>query len=749
VGSLVLGGVALAGMAGIAATCGTRGSTAHDEHERDPAVAIASTASVSASVSSSALVTGAATGAPDPIEQLRPFEEATRASFDFERPPSAETGLGADPWVIRRVANGWVGILRGRSAIVLLDDELHELARLPAPRSPTGLALGRNGEILVVGELSSAVARYAVRGRTLASRGEVVVPGVMGLRDIAVSPAGVVWALDERGGRVLALAVDDKGPGKSEKLGGGDETAKAATIVAALPVGHGAVQVLATAKHLVVDAVTDHALVVFATDGAGAVPEARAPLRITHDGPMWGFDARETKSGLVVAAGGVEDHPLDRRGGFFGYIDSFVYAYRVHDTSFDTLAVVNVSAEGVITPKAISIEALASGASRSEDAAPPVDDVDLLVTGYGSASGLRIGLHGTASPALTSIALVPGSRALDHADRSDRSGHADRTGAAIAMADPLLDAWVLADAHGVRVVPVPEPSEDPALPARSTASRLGEALFFTSLMAPKNSSEGSLSRFTCETCHFEGYVDGRTHHTGRGQVHATTKPLVGLVGNRPYFSRALDPDLATVSHAEFRVAGAGSDTDPFFAVDPREPASAWLGHLGVHDRIEPLELRRSLLRFLVDFSHRPNSAVVSRRATFDDVEREGARVFRDRCEHCHSARLSADDPSKVIPFDRWESMVLGEAAPIVWGSAGYRKTGVTPYVADEGARTPSLRRLYKKFPYFTNGSAKSLDAVLDGVRFTATDTFHADAPEGGAPLDEPSKRALHAFLELL
>jgi cytochrome c peroxidase len=94
-------------------------------------------------------------------------------------------------------------------------------------------------------------------------------------------------------------------------------------------------------------------------------------------------------------------------------------------------------------------------------------------------------------------------------------------------------------------------------------------------------------------------------------------------------------------------------------------------------------------------------------------------------------------------------MVLSEGAPIVWGSSGYHKTGVTPYVAPKGARTPSLRRLYKKHPYFTNGTASSIEEVLDGVRFTATDTFHAAAPLGATPLDDPSKRALHAFLELL
>ena len=83
--------------------------------------------------------------APNPIAELRPFEDELRRSFDFVTPPSAETGLGADPWAVRHVPGGWVGILRGRSALVLLDDDLHEITRLPAPRSPTGLALTPNG----------------------------------------------------------------------------------------------------------------------------------------------------------------------------------------------------------------------------------------------------------------------------------------------------------------------------------------------------------------------------------------------------------------------------------------------------------------------------------------------------------------------------------------------------------------------------------------------------------------------------
>src|SRR5262249_23039879 len=142
-------------------------------------------------------------------------------------------------------------------------------------------------------------------------------------------------------------------------------------------------------------------------------------------------------------------------------------------------------------------------------------------------------------------------------------------------------------------------------PARNPLARLGEALFFTTLMGPWNRSDGPLSRFTCETCHFEGYVDGRVHHTGRGDVHAVNKPLLGLFNNRPHFSRALDPDLVAVAFNEFRVAGAKSGHDPWFPLSSAE--FPWLARLGLTDTsFSPELLRKSLMEFLMVFNHRPN-----------------------------------------------------------------------------------------------------------------------------------------------
>jgi cytochrome c peroxidase len=89
----------------------------------------------------------------------------------------------------------------------------------------------------------------------------------------------------------------------------------------------------------------------------------------------------------------------------------------------------------------------------------------------------------------------------------------------------------------------------------------------------------------------------------------------------------------------------------------------------------------------------------------------------------------------------------------VWGKDEYNQSGVMPYVHPEGARIPSLRRLYKKHPYFTNGSANDLASVLDRARF-GDGTFWHETPDGQSDaettrLDAREKKALLAFLDLL
>ena len=103
---------------------------------------------------------------------------------------------------------------------------------------------------------------------------------------------------------------------------------------------------------------------------------------------------------------------------------------------------------------------------------------------------------------------------------------------------------------------------------------------------------------------------------------------------------------------------------------------------------------------------------------------------------------------------------MAREGALVWGQSAYKKTGVTPYVHDLGARVPSLRRLFKKRPYFTNGSAKTLNDVLAMARFgpgqqgafvhqSAGGDAQGSGPAADQALDQDARDALLAFLDLL
>jgi hypothetical protein len=654
-------------------------------------------------------------------QRLETFDAARRAKADFAQLATWDRMSGPDPYVLRQVpgSSRFVGLLRGADAIVVLDSSLHEIERLDAPEGPVALAVAEDGTVIVAGELSTRIARYGWRNGSLVSTGTWPLDGVRAIRDLASGPNGWIYAVEEHEGRLLAFRIERSGT--SEHPGS----------LTQLKVGSGPIRLERIESLLVVDCLLDHALVVVKLDPGGALGAAPL-LRIVHDGPIWSFAARRVgpNGNLLIAAGGVEDHPLDRTIGAFGYIDSFLYLYDVDTTRGVATreASINLSELGVVTPKTVVLETQPS--------------VAVTVAGYATDRLVRLNFDADRArpPNVRTTDFVPGVTSV--------TAVADGS---LVFADPLLDAWVrssapLADAPGSvesNVVAV-----SPRSPRGDIPERIGEALFFTTMMAPWNRSDGPLSRFTCETCHYEGYVDGRTHHTGRGEVHAVTKPLLGLWNNRPHFSRALDEDLTTVAFNEFRVASAKSDHDPWFTL--RTTDAPWISHLGyLADSLSPEQLRKALMSFLIAFNHRPNPMVLGR-THFSDREHTGAVAFRDRCESCHEARLASDMPASRVPFDRWEGLVMAREGAIVWGKAEYQKTGILPYVHEDGARVPSLRRLYKKRPYFTNGSAKDLEAVLDQARLLPDGFQHAiTRPDRGATLDEPSRAALLAFLDLL
>jgi hypothetical protein len=102
-----------------------------------------------------------------------------------------------------------------------------------------------------------------------------------------------------------------------------------------------------------------------------------------------------------------------------------------------------------------------------------------------------------------------------------------------------------------------------------------------------------------------------------------------------------------------------------------------------------------------------------------------------------------------VPRERWEELVLHPQSPLTWARDGYEKTGVEPYVHPDGARPSSLRRIADKVPLFTNGSASTLEQVLDRARFDGALFRHDGDSPGLAGFDPEQRAALHSFLLLL
>jgi hypothetical protein len=642
------------------------------------------------------------------LERLRHDETELRAHTDFATELPSSRSFGANPYALADLdGRRFVGLLRGDSRVVLLSEGLTETSAMRTSPSPSALAAVPGGHVFVSGPLATSVERFRVSGEKLEPDGALPLPTGTLVRALAADGRALV-VLDFVGDRLLSWQLP-RALSVPARVGDPRRTSSC----------RGPLRAVLSPHYLGVACLFDHAVSVLERDAAGE--PGREVARIVHDGPLWSLALREQNGELFIGAGGVEDHPLERSDRVFGYIDSFVYLYVLQaDGTLVRRQAVNTSELGVVDPKAVVFD--------DHDGTPLLHAV-----GYATTPLVSVG----ATNAEITRAALPGCNAL--VARADR----------LVCADPLLDAWVEL-ARGGAVV---HPARPPALEDPNPNQRLGEALFFTTLMAPDARSDGRLSRFTCETCHFEGATDGRVHNSGRHEIRVSTRPLLGLFNDAPYFSRAHDRDLTTVSDNEFTVANRGNPIEPWFSLDTaRFP---WLARLGIdRARIEPLELRGSLLAFFARFSQEENPFVATHApsGSFTERERDGAAVFRARCARCHAARLVASDPNSEVPFERWEALIFSPATPIVWAHGDYEKSGILPYVAAEGARVPTLRRLYLKRPYFTNGSARTLAEVLERARFSDSGFFHAAPVKSDQPLhalDDAQRAALLDFLRLL
>ena len=432
---------------------------------------------------------------------------------------------------------------------------------------------------------------------------------------------------------------------------------------------------------------------------------------VTFEGALFALLVRADDDGVTLFVAGLEDAPLDRSGGSFGNIDSFLFRVRVDGDGVHRVWSRNLSEAGVVMPKALAF----------------VGD-DLVVVGAGNGTIAVVDDH---SGGVRDVVdgLVGGTDLVVVGGRQ------------LAVVSPIADAvaFIDLDTGARRLVPI----VDPQSPRADDLARLGEVLVFSTALAPEQRSDGPLSRFTCEACHTDGGIDGRVHATGRfddgAEVLASTRPLFGLFQNPPLFSRGIDKSVAVMVHAEVGVANANSPRSPWtpLVVDLEAPFVRDVV-ASVADVVDPLTQRRAMLRFFATFG-------VPRDPTPHDVHpgvARGQRLFAQHCQRCHQARVFTDDIDSVV------DPALHPGA-VVWASAEHFDVGVRPLVHPDGARPASLRGVRHKRPLLTNGAATDLVDLVGRLRIDGSWIKHDGDRSVGKRFDDDEAADLVSFLQTL
>src|SRR5204863_2263389 len=129
----------------------------------------------------------------------------------------------------------------------------------------------------------------------------------------------------------------------------------------------------------------------------------------------------------------------------------------------------------------------------------------------------------------------------------------------------------------------------------------------------------------------------------------------------------------------------------------------------------------------------------------DRTQRAGLALFRERCAGCHQLVGDSAQRDGVPARDLERRLLAGEVALT---DARLHNVG-TPIVGDGGNNPPSLRGVWEAAPYFSDGSARTLEEVLRRTDPDAS-AVHTPANAARAPaLGDAERRALLAFLRAL
>jgi mono/diheme cytochrome c family protein len=286
---------------------------------------------------------------------------------------------------------------------------------------------------------------------------------------------------------------------------------------------------------------------------------------------------------------------------------------------------------------------------------------------------------------------------------------------------------------------------------RVTPAEHGELMFYSRALVPNNVADGVQSLYTCAACHDDGHIDGRRHPAKRDRFFSMTKTCRGLGTTAPYLSlgepATIDAfaDNIVATHAQ----GRERDAERFdkYPVKLRVRASG-----GQRDAdgwtqvvLPPAEVRAGLAAYMARIPPEPSPFVAPGQRALTAEQRRGLALFRDGCAGCH--QLVRDSAvGGAVPARELEAALL--AGKVALTSPRLHAVG-TPVLGAGGNNPPSLRGVWEAAPYFSDGSARTLEDVVQRTHPDA-DAVHAPANATRPPAFSADQRAaLVAFLRAL
>jgi mono/diheme cytochrome c family protein len=255
-------------------------------------------------------------------------------------------------------------------------------------------------------------------------------------------------------------------------------------------------------------------------------------------------------------------------------------------------------------------------------------------------------------------------------------------------------------------------------PERQSPAERGELMFFSRALTPHNVADGPLSLYTCAACHDDGHVDGRRHPAKRNRFFSMTESCRGIGTTAPYLNLG-DPETID-AFADNIVATHAQGAERNATGYDKYPVELRIGPERVE--LSPAEVRAALAAYMAVIPPEPSPYVAFSRRALDRRERRGLAVFRDGCSGCHQLVGDSARGDRIAPADLERKLLTGQVAL----TSPRRYAVGTPVLGEGGNNPPSLRGVWDAAPYFSDGSARSLDDVL---RRTDPEAPTVHAPE--------------------